>query len=112
VQLPPKSAVVLGMAFHELATNAVKHGALSLASGQVQVDWKVDQAGDKATLTIEWCELGGPLLDVQPISGFGSRLLRQTIIQELAGELDVRFEREGVCCTISVPIGSASQQAA
>jgi PAS domain S-box-containing protein len=112
VQLPPKSAVVLGMAFHELATNAVKHGALSLASGQVQVDWKIDQAGDEEILTIEWCELGGPLLDVQPNSGFGSRLLRQTIIQELAGALDVRFEREGVCCTIAVPIGSATQQAA
>jgi len=112
VQLSPKSAVVLGMAFHELATNAVKHGALSLASGQVQLDWKVDQAGDEAILTVEWCELGGPPLDVQPNAGFGSRLLRQTIIQELAGELDVRFEREGVCCRISVPIGSASQQAA
>jgi PAS domain S-box-containing protein len=112
VQLSPKSAVVLGMAFHELTTNAVKHGALSLASGQVQVDWKVDQAGDETILTVEWCELGGPPLDVQPNAGFGSRLLRQTIILELAGELDVRFEREGVCCTIAVPIGSASQQAA
>lgn len=112
VQLSPKPAVVLGMAFHELATNAVKHGALSLAPGQVQVGWKVDQAGHEATLTIEWCEVGGPLLDVQPNAGFGSRLLRQTIIQELAGKLDIRFEREGVCCTISVPIGAASQQAA
>ena len=112
VQLSPKSAVVLGMAFHELATNAVKHGALSLASGQVQLDWKVDRAGDEAILTVEWCELGGPPLDVQPNAGFGSRLLRQTIIQELAGELAVRFEREGMCCRISVPTGSASQQAA
>jgi two-component sensor histidine kinase len=112
VQLSPKSAVVLGMALHELATNAVKHGGLSLASGQVQVDWKVDQVDDEAILTVEWCELGGPPLDLQPNPGFGSRLLRQTIIQELAGELDVRFEPEGVFCTVAVPIGSASQQAA
>ncbi|KFG67740.1 hypothetical protein JH26_20905 [Microvirga sp. BSC39] len=112
VQLSPKSAVVLGMALHELATNAVKHGALSLASGQVQVDWRTDEGGGEPILTVEWRERGGPLLDGQPSSGFGSRLLRQTIVQELAGELDVRFEREGVCCTIAISIGSASQQAA
>ncbi|WP_210331143.1 sensor histidine kinase [Microvirga terrestris] len=112
VQLSPKSAVVLGMAFHELATNAVKHGALSLASGQVQVDWETDQPGDEAILTIEWREMNGPLLEGHPKAGFGSRLLRQTIIQELAGELDVRFDRPGMCCTIAVQIGSANKQAA
>lgn len=112
LQLSPKSAVVLGMALHELATNAVKHGALALASGQVQVDWKTDQAGNEAHLTIEWREMDGPLLEGEPNYGFGSRLLRQTIVQELAGKLDVRFEREGMRCTIAVPIGSASQQAA
>lgn len=112
VQLSPKSAVVLGMALHELATNAVKHGALSLASGQVQVDWKTNQPSDEVILTIAWREMGGPLIEGQPNSGFGSRLLRQTIIQELAGELDVRFEREGMCCSIAVPLTTASQQAA
>ncbi len=112
VQLSPRSAVVLGMAIHELATNAVKHGALSLISGQVQVDWKADETGDEAILTVEWREMGGPLVEGQPNPGFGSRLLRQTIVQELAGELSVRFEREGMCCTITVRIGSAKQQAA
>jgi two-component sensor histidine kinase len=52
------------------------------------------------------------MLEAEPTPGFGSRLLRQTIIRELAGQLDLRYEREGVCCTITVPIGSAGQQAA
>jgi two-component sensor histidine kinase len=52
------------------------------------------------------------MLEAEPSPGFGSRLLRQTITRELAGQLDLRYEREGVCCTIAVPIGSAGQQAA
>ncbi len=113
VHLPPKMAVVLGMAFHELATNAVKYGALSSASGQVQVGWNVDGWGEEATLTVRWTEIGGPILDAEPVPGFGSRLLRQTITQELAGRLDIRYEREGVRCMIAVPLGaSVGQQAA
>jgi two-component sensor histidine kinase len=112
VHLAPKEAVVLGMAFHELSTNAVKYGALSTAAGRIQVDWRIDGWGEDAVLTVDWCELGGPTLKIQPSPGFGSRLLRQTITRELAGQLDLRFEQEGVCCTIAVPIGSADQQAA
>lgn len=112
IDLPARLAVVLGMAFHELVTNAVKYGALSRASGRVQVDWKVNGHGEGATLTIDWCELEGPALEIEPRPGFGSRLLRQTITQELAGQLDLRYEREGLCCTITVPIGNAGQQAA
>jgi two-component sensor histidine kinase len=100
------------MAVHELTTNAVKHGALAAASGRVQVGWKIDDRGGTSVLTIDWCELGGSALATQPIPGFGSRLLRQTITRELAGQLDIRYEREGVCCTIAVPLGSTGQQAA
>jgi PAS domain S-box-containing protein len=112
VHLDARPAVVLGMAVHELTTNAVKHGALAAASGRVQVGWKIDDRGGEAVLAIDWCELGGPALAAQPSPGFGSRLLRQTITRELAGQLDIRFEREGVCCTIAVPLGSTGQQAA
>jgi PAS domain S-box-containing protein len=112
VSLPAQVAVVLGMAFHELATNAAKHGALSLAPGRVQVDWRVTRSGETTVLVIDWCELDGPSVEVPPIPGFGSRLLRQTITRELAGHLDLRYEHEGVCCTIAIPIGPARQQAA
>ncbi|WP_147022596.1 sensor histidine kinase [Microvirga aerophila] len=112
VALPARVAVVLGMAFHELVTNAAKHGALSSERGRVRVDWTVAGSADETVLVINWCELDGPAPEVQPIPRFGSRLLRQTITRELAGQLDLRFEREGVCCIIKVPIGSAGQQAA
>jgi PAS domain S-box-containing protein len=112
VHLEAKPAVVLGMAVHELTTNAAKHGALSVASGRVQVEWKIEDRGAESVLTIDWCELDGPALAAQPSPGFGSRLLRQTITRELAGQLDIRYEREGVCCTIVVPLGSTGQQAA
>ncbi len=112
VHLEARPAVVLGMAVHELTTNAAKHGALSVVSGRVQVDWRIDDRDGESVLAIDWCELGGPALAAQPSPGFGSRLLRQTITRELAGQLDVRYEREGVCCTIAVPLGSTGQQAA
>jgi PAS domain S-box-containing protein len=112
VHLEARSAVVLGMAFHELTTNAVKHGALSVTSGRVQVGWWIDDRGAESVLVIDWRELGGPTLVAPPNPGFGSRLLRQTITRELAGQLDVRFERDGMCCTIAVPIGMADRQAA
>jgi PAS domain S-box-containing protein len=112
VHLAPRSAVVLGMAFHELTTNAAKYGALCAPSGRVQVSWKMDGPGSETALTVDWRELDGPAVEAEPKPGFGSRLLRQTITQELAGHLDIRFEREGVRCTMVIPIGSASQQAA
>jgi two-component sensor histidine kinase len=112
VQLPPKLAVVLGMAFHELTTNAAKYGALSSDSGRVLVDWRLEGSGEGTTLNVAWCELNGPTVEAHPSLGFGSRLLRQTITQELAGQLDHRFEQEGACCKISIPIGSDESQAA
>jgi PAS domain S-box-containing protein len=112
VHLSPKSAVVLGMAFHELTTNAVKYGGLSSDSGRVQVVWKLDAQGGDMVLTVDWCELNGPQVEGPPRPGFGSRLLRQTITRELTGQLDLRFEREGVCCIITVPIEAANLKAA
>jgi PAS domain S-box-containing protein len=112
VRLPPRPAVVLGMAFHELATNAAKYGALSSAGGHVRVGWRLDGQGDATMLAFDWCERDGPALEAEPRPGFGSRLLRQTITRELGGQLAVRFEREGVCCTIIVPVGSTGRQAA
>jgi len=112
VQLSARPAVVLGMAVHELTTNAVKYGALSTASGQVVVEWRVDGLNAGSILTIDWCEVGGPTVEAEPSAGFGSRLLRQTITQELGGQLDLRFEHNGACCRISIPIGSGESQAA
>ena len=112
MQLSARPAVVLGMAVHELTTNAAKYGALSMASGRVLIEWTVDGLNAGLILNIDWCEVGGPTIEAEPSAGFGSRLLRQTITQELGGQLDLRFERNGACCKISIPIGSGESQAA
>ncbi|MBF0374060.1 MAG: PAS domain-containing protein, partial [Alphaproteobacteria bacterium] len=75
VPLGPKAAVSLAMMFHELATNAAKHGSLSVEAGRVAVDWFTDPRNDR--LTIRWRECGGPKLTGAPARrGFGSRLLQ------------------------------------
>jgi PAS domain S-box-containing protein len=112
VHLPATPAVVLGMAFHELTTNAVKYGALFSATGRVEVDWTLDGEGDGTELTIDWCEKDGPKIEAEPVLGFGSRLLQRTITRELAGSLDFRFAPGGVCCKIVIPLGTWQRQAA
>jgi two-component sensor histidine kinase len=112
IDLPARVAVVLGMAIHELTTNAVKYGALSSPLGRLEIDWAIQGRGGEAVLTVDWCEKGGPTPEMQSGPGFGTRLLRQTITRELAGTLDLRFERNGVCCTIKIPIRSIDEKAA
>jgi hypothetical protein len=63
-------------------------------------------------LTIDWCEMDGPKVVTPTALGFGSRLLKQTITNELSGTLDLRFAPDGVCCLIEVPLGARVQQAA
>jgi two-component sensor histidine kinase len=111
VHLPATHAVVLGMAFHELTTNAARYGALSTALGRVEVEWHLEESGDATILTIDWCERGGPKVEAEPSLGFGSRLLRQAVVKELAGDLEVRFAPDGVCCTMALPIGPSERQA-
>ncbi|WP_262272326.1 MULTISPECIES: hypothetical protein [Microvirga] len=76
----------------------------------MQVDWQVSGEQGDGLLIIDGCELGGPSLPAQPSPGFGSRLLRQAITHELGGELAARFEPEGVCCTMTIPIESAGRR--
>jgi two-component sensor histidine kinase/PAS domain-containing protein len=86
VRLNPNAAVALGMAMHELATNAVKYGALSVPGGQVTVRSRL--MGDR--LVVDWVESGGPPVQAPERRGFGSRLLEQGLAGELSG--DVRLD--------------------
>jgi PAS domain S-box-containing protein len=112
IDLPPGPAVVLGMTIHELATNAAKYGALSTDEGQVRVEWRRNLQNGAETLTIDWREAEGPKVETPASLGFGSRLIKQTITQELSGTLDFRFAPDGVCCTMTIPLGNAAQEAA
>jgi len=92
--LPEESCVPLVLALHELATNAVKYGALSVPDGSVLVSWSVS---DNIGLDLQWIEGGGPLVS-QPVKhGLGSKLLRP---QNGLKEVNVRFDPNGVRCEL------------
>jgi two-component sensor histidine kinase len=98
--LSPTAAVSLSMVFHELATNAAKYGALSLDSGRISVAWEVAEG----ELQLQWRESGGPPVRTPARAGFGSRLIRSSIGQELGGSADVRYAPGGLEVDICVPI--------
>lgn len=103
VLLPARAASVLHMALHELATNAVKHGALSRPEGRVGLRWALDADG---ALSIAWEERGGPPVTTPATYGFGGELITGGVRFELAGRTDWRFEPDGVRCLIAVPAPS------
>ena len=106
VRLSAKTLLSLSMGFHELATNAVKYGAWSTASGAVQVTWKIDGEGKARRLLLEWRERGGPKVAVPRRRGFGSRLIERGLAAELEGKVALRFEPEGLVCEIAAPLRS------
>lgn len=105
VVLKPKAALTLAMACHELTTNAVKYGALSVASGKVSVRWQRVASSPESPqlLKIEWRESGGPHVAQPARRGFGSVFVEASIAADLQGTSRIAFEAEGVCCTIELP---------
>ncbi len=100
VRLIPNAAVTLNMTFHELATNAVKYGALSTPAGRIDIAWRTE--GDD--LAIDWRETGGPRVAEPTRRGFGSRLIEHGLARELGGEARLAFRPDGVVCHIRAPI--------
>jgi two-component sensor histidine kinase len=98
--LAPEGCVPLALALHELATNAVKYGALSNSTGRVAVTWCVSEPG-AASLTLRWKETGGPAVRAPARRGMGSRLL---IKQPGLEKVNLRFEPDGVSCEIAAPL--------
>jgi PAS domain S-box-containing protein len=101
ITLSPKHAVVLGMALHELATNAAKYGALSNKSGVVEAAWTL---AAPAELHIHWKESGGPAVVPPRRSGFGRLLLERALASDLQGSVELNFAPAGLTCQITVPL--------
>jgi PAS domain S-box-containing protein len=104
VRLPPQTALALAMALHELATNAVKYGALSNDTGEVQITWVVSPGADGSHLHLAWTESGGPPVSVPAHRGFGTRLIERSLAQELQGRVQLAFEPTGLLCTLDAPV--------
>jgi PAS domain S-box-containing protein len=110
VRLRPTLALALGMAFHELATNAAKYGALSNAAGQVRLAWEVVHTSGPAVLRLHWTETGGPLVEKPPRQGFGSRLIERGVAHELNGDVQLRYEPSGIVYTLNVPLTAEREE--
>ena len=105
VKLTPKGAITLGMAFHELATNAAKYGALSGAAGVVEVRWETNSSNGQ--LLIVWTESGGPAVSPPQRTGFGRVLLERGLALELHGKVQLDFAATGLRCVLALPVESA-----
>ncbi|MCR5874811.1 PAS domain-containing protein [Phenylobacterium sp. J426] len=108
VRLTGKAAETLSLGLHELATNALKYGALSTPRGRVSVRWRVKGRKDK-TLVLTWKESGVPMLDLAPTRmGFGRRLLEQAFAYELGAQTTLDFRPGGVVAQIAIPLDHAA----
>lgn len=102
VALAPHTAVGLSMVFHELATNSAKYGALSAASGRVELTWKRDPVTDNLLFT--WRDIGGPPVTPPTQSGFGTRLIESSIRREQKGQARFDFRPDGLVFEASLPL--------
>jgi two-component sensor histidine kinase len=103
ILLPPREAVSIAMALHELCTNAIKYGALSNEHGRINLKWaRIDGANPQ--LQIQWHESGGPPVIPPSRRGFGSLLLERTLAHDLAGEVTMAFAPTGLVCSIGAPL--------
>jgi PAS domain S-box-containing protein len=101
VMLKPEAVQNLGLALHELATNATKYGSLSEPRGQVSIKWQFCEEASK--LKLVWQERGGPEVIPPQRSGFGRAMIENVVGQALEGDVDLSFPPKGVRCVIVIP---------
>jgi two-component system CheB/CheR fusion protein len=109
VALDPRSALALGMAIHELATNAAKYGALSVPEGNVAVTWTTERSSGGERLALDWIEQNGPPVTAPTKRGFGRTLIERGLTHDLAGEAKVQFLPDGVRAHLSAVVGGLSK---
>ena len=97
----------MALGLHELATNAVKYGALSVPGGSVDLSWSTDGG----RLRLVWIERDGPKVAAPAASGFGTRLLERALALELRGTVRLEYPPEGARCEIEAPLpGTATAE--
>lgn len=103
VRFPPKAALAFGIAFNELATNAVKYGALANATGSILIEWTIEPSAQGDRLILIWKEKDGPTISPPTRKGFGSRMIEQGLALELEGTALLDYTPEGLVCTMNFP---------
>jgi PAS domain S-box-containing protein len=104
VRLSPRMALALAMALQELATNAVKYGALSNEVGEIRIQWTLDRTQEPPRLHLTWEESGGPPVQAPKRRGFGTRLIERSLAMDLEGDVRIEFAPSGVTCTVDAPL--------
>jgi two-component sensor histidine kinase len=105
LKLPSELAVPVSMALHELTTNALRHGALGHARGRVVVSWSVEEGAVGSWLTWTWNEYDGPTPTLPTREGFGTRLLKKILTAQVAAEVDITFDVDGLRIQVRLPLG-------
>ncbi len=103
IRFPPPAALALGIAFNELATNAMKYGALSNEAGSILIEWKIERALDGDRLLLCWQERNGPPVMPPSRKGFGSSVIERGLAHELQGTTHLDYRPEGLVCTMNIP---------
>ncbi|MBP2302239.1 HWE histidine kinase domain-containing protein [Azospirillum picis] len=103
----PRATLSLSLLLHELATNAVKYGALSVPEGSVDLNWSIRGDGENRLLHMAWTERGGPAAVEPTRKGFGSRLIRMGLIG--AGGVELHYRREGLAVEMTAPLHQLQQ---
>jgi PAS domain S-box-containing protein len=106
VFLAAAAAQSIGMALHELSTNAAKYGALSNQEGSVDLSWSIGPTPEGQELALVWTEKNGPAVDPPTRRGFGTAVIERMLIDSLGGQVDLLFPREGVCWRFRAPLAN------
>ncbi|QND58956.1 HWE histidine kinase domain-containing protein [Mesorhizobium huakuii] len=104
IRLSTRAALALGIAFNELATNAVKYGAFSNDKGSIRIDWTIEPAPDDRRLILCWREKDGPPVTPPSRQGFGSRVIERGLTHELEGTVQLDYRPDGLICTMNIPV--------
>lgn len=107
IYLNPDAAQNLGMALHEMATNAVKYGALSSPKGKVHIDWGWKGSSAKRVLRLTWKERGGPTVSPPQRRGFGSQVIERNLNRALGATVTLDYTAKGFCAEVEMPASVA-----
>lgn len=108
IRFPPQAALALSITFNELATNAVKYGAFSNATGSIVIEWKIEPTPEGRRLNLVWREKDGPLVTSPSHKGFGSQVIERGLAHELGGTAHLDYRPSGLICTMSIPVPGGS----
>lgn len=110
VVISPSITQTLGLALHELATNAAKHGAWSMPGGRVSISWQVSEHVGRR-LHFVWSEQGGPRVERPERKGFGHIVFEQMVAQAVNGDVKIEYRSGGLRWSVSIPIGDVAEGA-